>query len=353
MLGVLEHIAPPDLHAHTVRTSSDMSTSWLDHAYFLVAHRMASRRKRNFFSRGWGDLRACEAVKRHFAQAPAPAAIAVEWDGDWQIVDGCRQRDGRFLTPYFRDWLPRQAHTSYFRMVLPQSLDVPPVYVHTATTGEEDYAMREQAIAYPLARQGIGTVMLEHPFLGRRRPQWQLTSKLEHVADLLLLGGVVVEEARALLAWLRGQGFDRLGVTGISKGGHLAAMAGALTPFDIAIAPMVAPHSAVPVFTEGLLSRVCDWAKLAEKHDDAQAAHAQLREVLEFTNVQTLPPPRPGSRVIAVAAKQDYFVPRHSAESMQAHWPDAEFRWIDGGHVSSIAFGKAHFRRALVDAMVG
>lgn len=329
-----------------------LNAGWLDPAYFLLRHRLASLRERPFFSLGWGDPRACDEVRQRFLHAAAPAALQIEWDGDWRLEQGCRLRDGRFLTPYYREWLPAEAHTAYFRMLLPPTPEVPPVYVHTATTGEEGYAMRQQAICQPLARLGIGTLMLEHPFLGRRRPPGQPDSRLDRVADLVLLGGVVVEEVRALLAWLRGQGFDRLGVTGISKGGHLAALAGALTPFELAIAPLVAPHSGVPVFTEGLLSRVCDWRQLAGEPAQITAARARMAQLLEFTSVESLPPPHPASRVIAVAARDDHFVPRHSSEALQRHWRQAEFRWIGGGHVSSIAFNKPAFIRAQLEAML-
>lgn len=329
-----------------------MNAGWLDNAYFLT-HHCVPFRSPYFFSCGWGNLAVCETVKQRLVQTSLAADVCVNWDEPWRVHDGVRYRDGRFETPCYRDWLPLVARTCHFRFVLPLVPEVPPVYVHLATTGEEGYATREQCMARPLAQQGIGTLMLEHAFLGRRRPAWQASNKLEQVADLLLLGGSVVEEARALLVWLRHQGFDRLGITGISMGGHLAALAAVLTPFDIAIVPLVAPHSGVPVFTEGLLSRQCDWSMLRDRPFAEQSARLKLRDLLAFTDVQSLPPPRSGCRIVALAARHDSFVPRHSSESLQQHWPNAEFRWMNGGHVSNIVFNKSMFRKAMLDAIDG
>lgn len=57
------------------------------------------------------------------------------------------------------------------------------------------------------------------PFYGNRRPQLQRGARLLCVSDLLLLGRATIEEARTLLHWLNiKQGFDKLGVCGLSMG---------------------------------------------------------------------------------------------------------------------------------------
>ena len=319
----------------------------LDESYF----RLRYRGEGCFFSRGWGEADVCAAVRERFCQPSAPHPIQVQWGGPWRSTAEVCVRDGYFETPYFAEYLPRVARTAYFRLMLPRNHAAPPIYVHLATTGEEGYAAREKHTGLPMARAGVGTLMLESPFLGRRRPAEQATTRVDLVADLLLLGGCAVEEARAVLGWLRAEGHDKLGVVGISKGGHLAALAGASTPFDIAIVPLVAPHSGVPVFTQGLMSKLCDWPALNSADYEMSDARERLRDLLGFTSVETLPPPRPGSVVMAVAACGDAFVPRTSSEALQAHWPDAKFHWVSGGHVSSIWLRKPLFRDTMLKAI--
>jgi predicted alpha/beta hydrolase len=314
----------------------------IDEGYFRVRYRHG-----RLFSKGWGDAATHSAIKERFCAAAPPFPIQVEWEGPWQTNEHVLVRDGKFETPYFAEHLPAVARTAYFRLMLPRNHPSPRVYVHMATTGEEGYAAREKHAALPLAREGVGVLMLEHPFLGRRRPAEQATALVDVVTDLLLLGGCAVEEARSVLSWLHAQGYSKLGIVGISKGGHLAALAGTQLPFDIAIVPLVAPHSGVPVFTEGLMSRLCDWQAL----NSEAYARKRLRELLHFTSVETFPPPRAGCPVFAVAATSDQFVPRASSETLQAHWPSAHFRWVSGGHVSSIALKKQLFRRTMLEAI--
>jgi hypothetical protein len=323
-----------------------------DNIYSVLKGRFGAESKTLFFSSGWGTTGAVGTViqQRVLSGAP-PEPLRVQWQGPWRSVREHVEREGHFETPLFTEHLPAECLRGHFRLLLPKGEDCPPVCLHLASTGDEGYSRREETMALPLLREGIGSLLLEHPFLGRRRPAYQRTTRLTQVSDLLLLGGVIVEEARALLYWLRGLGFERVGITGISMGGHLAALAGVLTPFKIAIIPCVAPHSGVPVFTEGLISNDCDWAALSVAGEGEEAARVRLRELLGFTSIEHFPPPAPNSIASAVAATDDRFVPRSSSERLRAHWPQAQWRWVEGGHVSSITTKKAVFRQAILDAM--
>ena len=101
-------------------------------------------------------------------------------------------------------------------------------------------------------------------------------------------------EARSLLQWCRGlrarvgeeEEQDRLGkasksepiehkeppqpcdpvcVHGISMGGLHAAMTAALCPFEASVVGWLAPSSAVPVFTSGIMASAIEWGKLARE----------------------------------------------------------------------------------------
>lgn len=328
-----------------------LSYGFADNVYALLKGRLGAERKALFFSSGWGPGAVGAAVRERVLSGAPPESLHVQWQGPWRDAGEHVVRDGCFETPLFTEYLSPECRQGHFRLLLPKGEDFPPVCVQMASTGEEGYARREEGMALPLLRQGIGSLLLEHPFLGRRRPACHPTTRLTQVSDLLLLGGVAIEEARALLSWLRGLGFERVGISGISMGGHFAALAGVTTPFRVAIIPCVAPHSGVPVFTEGLISNDCDWTALAASCGSESAARTRLRELLSFTSVERFSPPAHPSVTIAIAATDDRFVPRDSSERLRAHWRQVEWRWVDGGHVSSITTRKAFFRQAIIDAM--
>jgi hypothetical protein len=323
----------------------------IDNLYACMKNAAVRSREARFFSQGWGDQAAMDEVRRRIASGQRPADIAVKWESEWTRYLGHVARDGYFETPCFQPYLPAECRTCHFRLILPEPEARCPVYLQMATSGEQGYRAREANFAIPLLARGHGSLILEHPYLGRRRPLGQHSTRLDHVSDFLLLGGTAVEEARSLLQWLRSEGYRQLGITGVSIGGHLAALAGVLTEFDVAIVPYVAPHSATPVFSEGLLKKACDWEELAGNSPDPWSAIRQLRGCLHFTGLEHFPPPRNKPAVIAVAALDDRFVPRHSTETLSRHWPGVEFRWLRGGHVSSIVGHREMHLAALFDAM--
>lgn len=323
----------------------------IDDLYACVKNAAVRSRESRFFSKGWGDPAAMDEVRRRIFSRQPPADITVQWESGWTPYLGHVARDGYFETPWFRPYLPAECRTCHFRLILPAPESRCPVYLQMATSGEEGYSAREAKFAIPLLARGHGSLILEHPYLGRRRPSGQYSTRLGHVSDFLLLGGTAVEEARSLLQWLQGKGYRQLGITGVSIGGHLAALAGVLTEFDIAIVPYVAPHSAIPVFSEGLLKNACDWEKLAGNTPDTRPAILRLRRCLHFTGMEHFPPPRNRRTAIAVAALDDRFVSRHSAQTLSRHWAGVEFRWIRGGHVSSIVGHRKMHLAALSDAM--
>ena len=59
--------------------------------------------------------------------------------------------------------------------------------------------------------QGIATMVLESPFYGSRKPQYQFASQLQRVSDLLILGRSTIEESLCLLDWAGRHTFTSLG----------------------------------------------------------------------------------------------------------------------------------------------
>ena len=79
-------------------------------------------------------------------------------------------------------------------------------------------------MAKPLLQAGIGSIILENPYYGHRKPKDQLRSSLHFVSDIFVMGGCLILESIALLNWLERMGFGPLGVSGISMGGHVSVI---------------------------------------------------------------------------------------------------------------------------------
>jgi hypothetical protein len=203
--------------------------------------------------------------------------------------------------------------------------------------------------ALSLAKKGIGTVLIEGPFRGCRRPAYQRSANLAKLSDFFLLCGSAIEEARSLLQWLYNEGYRTLGITGISKGGYIASVAGIHSPMPLAITTLVAPHSGVPVFLDGLTRDICNWKKMQTTCGDV-SVRDKLRHFFVQTGLDNTAAPGSDKHMIAIGAVNDRFVPRSSYDTMIRHWKNVEFRWRRGGHVSSI-LDRKYFVHAIYDAM--
>ncbi|KAH6558415.1 hypothetical protein KP509_1Z065600 [Ceratopteris richardii] len=223
-------------------------------------------------------------------------------------------------------------------------------------TGDHGF-QRRLKLGAPLLKDNIATMVLESPFYGNRRPKQQPGARLLCVSDLLLLGRVTIEEARALLHWLKEEGgFNKLGVCGLSMGGVHAAMVGSLHPSPIAVLPFLAPHSAAVAFCEGILQYGTAWdALMQDKARKSGMTLEQVRErmraVLGLTDVTKFPVPNKPEAVIFVSATNDGYIPKHSVLEFQRAWPGSEIRWVTGGHVSSFILHNKEFQRAIRDAI--
>jgi len=297
-------------------------------------------------------------------------------------------REGTFESPAYEalkkfcreDLLPQESRMARFLIASPsENLDPSvPFVVLLAGTGEHTYSRRLRAIAQPLLSQGIGSIILENAFYGRRKPLGQIGAKLFRVSDLLSLGYATIEEARALLAWLYSHGYRRLCVSGASQGGLHAAMAASLFPYPVAVVASLAPDSASFVFTKGILSNNVNWNALsadpsgvcslpvadagstqAERSvhtcrslcSPQQAALCQLQGTLELTNIENFPLPVNPRLAVLISGDSDAYIDRLSPDRWKQHWPWMHIRQIRAGHVSGILFRAHETRKSIVDMM--
>jgi len=321
-----------------------MTTSLLDRLYAGRSNRLL------FFRQGWGDLDLLKEIDRAGFSRSKPKKVDIRWEGASERGDAII-RHGSFRSPFQGPGFPDESRTGYVEFILPKgSPRETPVCLHLAATGDEGFGRRRTVFGLPLAGRGIGSLILENPFYGMRRPPDQHRKMLNRFSDLWVMGRATVEEGQSLMLWLREAGFSRLGVCGISMGGHMAARIGALSVEPVAIAACVAPHSAGAVFTEGILKNYLAWEILNRQLDGMDRAIDFMRRILNLTDIRNYPLPARPDAVFLVAASRDAYIPPESASILHRHWPGSNLKWIDTGHVGSFLFHRRDFLEAAIQA---
>jgi hypothetical protein len=317
---------------------------WMDS---LVARLMARRPR--FFEDGWGPSSLLERLAR------SPHGFALPELHEVSLSAPRREgrvlvQEGRFPSPAAVGPLPATCAEARFQLLLPQGAGpLPPVCLFLASSGDHGFGLRRY-LAGPLLSQGVGALLLENPYYGARRPPEQRGEAVRTVADLLIMFRATAVEAVALLGWLLARGHPKVGISGYSMGGSMAAYSASLFPLPLAVIPLAVAHSAAPVFTQGVLSAVPDWEALGSTCGGAEAARQRLAELLESLSLTQLPPLPNPRRAIIVAAREDGFVPSASTLRLLQHWRGAELRYVRGGHASALVTGRPLITRAILDA---
>ncbi|XP_071481684.1 protein ABHD18-like [Diadema antillarum] len=232
-----------------------------------------------FFTRGWGSP---ATIKRQFdflrvladrstCQQLVDENYPVSVDSDVEKGE-VRILEGHFRSPfdkYLPNVMPSEVKTARFQLVVPTRWPThrKPVCIHMAGTGDHFFWRRRTFLARPLIKEyGIGSLILENPYYGCRKPKEQLRSSLRHVNELFVMGGGLILEGLVLLHWCERQGFGPLGLTGISMGGHMATLTATNWHKPIPLIPCLSWTSATPVFTEGVLSGSIPWPLLVTQY---------------------------------------------------------------------------------------
>lgn len=300
----------------------------------IVAH---GPERLRFFTDGWGDLSVIDSVA---IPNDVPDPIRIEWVAETAEKDLVTSV-GIFDSP--ADVLPDHARHGAVTRVLPRT-ETDRTVVLMAAWNEHDSRARF-GIARRLAQNGIGSLVLENPYYGIRRPQDLEGQPIRTVSDFFRMGIGAVMEGRGLLATVR-EGGHTPGVAGYSMGGNMSALVSSTMPFPVATAPLAAAYSPSPVYLDGALRGGIAWNALG----GVEAAESRLREALLSASVLDRPAPEHAKYAVLVSARSDGYVPPASTEMLHAHWPGSELRWIGGGHASLLWFHKAALATAIADS---
>ncbi|CAG0918712.1 unnamed protein product, partial [Notodromas monacha] len=251
-----------------------------------------------YFTKGWGEpevmkrlfrfrkIMSNRETCRHLVSHHYPISVKqVESNSDYKLFEGS------FTSPFVRfmgDLMPVECHTAHFQMLLPtkwRNENHKPVCIHLAGTGDHFFWRRRTLMARPLLRDsGIGSILVENPFYGSRKPKDYVRSNLHNVTDIFLMGGCLILECSALLHWCERNGFGPLGLTGISMGGHMASLAATNWPKPIALIPCLSGTSASGVFTQGVMSGAIDWSLLESQYCSSSEYREEIMQMIKTTS---------------------------------------------------------------------
>ncbi|MEL6179938.1 MAG: alpha/beta hydrolase family protein [Myxococcota bacterium] len=354
-IAFLEH-KPMEPEHHARRPTTWRRNSIMDRLYSGSTSRGV-----RFFEEGWGPEEQIAAFQELPSRVGKPAPLDLLWT--WRRKHrGVLLQRGVFVSPMASPILPPESHRAHVLLVLPSGQppvltpgatpnSLGPIALHLAATGDEGFSRRLHAFALPLARHGIASIILENPYYGARKPRRQTNVYLNAFTDLLIMGETTVREGWALLEWLGDRGFGPLAVTGVSMGGHMSLIIGAVTRRPVAITPCIGMHSAAPVFADGIMSEQLAWDVLGADLGGEQAARQRVRDILAASDVRRYPMPTRPDATVCISALRDAYVHNGSIEQVRDHWPGTEIRWVRAGHVRAYVSYGAVFRQAILDSL--
>jgi len=382
-----------------------------------------------FFTRGWGKpdtLAKVIKLRKEFGERNVAQKyfnnlnVSIKFTNQ-QTHDGCVLIDGEFMSPIcdlLPGILPRESEVVYFQVVLPDKWKNKandqdrwlegkrPLVLHFAGTGDHFFWRRRSLMAKPLIKEmNVGSIIIENPYYGLRKPKGQLRSALHYVSDLFVMGAALIIEAQVILQWAEKQGFSPLCCHGISMGGHMASLAASAWHKPICLVPCLSWTSASVTFCQGVMASALNWRKLHQQFEqDTQYREkvlhlvsspefeycqgysmdnflkdsflsknsklniADFRDVPteigastdsftfmrgimdECTHLGNYSIPIDTDLIEIVTAEFDAYQPRSSVRPLNQLWPGSNIRYVDQGHVSSYLFHQNVFRQAIADS---
>ena len=209
------------------------------------------------------------------------------------------------------------------------------VVIHLPAWKERTLAAH-RFLAANLARRGIAAVILPLPYQhgrtapGERPGQRTLSANLAETRNAMVQG---LSEVRALAEHLRDKLGRPLAVSGVSLGGHVAAVAYGRFPDLFAGGAFVLAGGNV---IEAFLLPNSVTGRIQKELARRGVTLAEAREMArEFEPLRYADPKR-GKGIVIVAADEDDVVAPRRAKALAKAYGDAKIVWLDGGHYAPV-----------------
>merc|ERR1712113_17825 len=125
---------------------------------------------------------------------------------------------------------------------------------------------------------------------------------------MMQMGCAIIEESRSLMEWLKNNGYDRFILSGISMGGHMAALTACCTIDKTHLCLLLPSHSAEANWTDGGVMGM----------NRGMSAPVLKPYLWEATAIDAYPACR-AERAVIVAAEEDGYVPLWSSKRLCEH----------------------------------
>ncbi len=179
----------------------------------------------------------------------------------------------------------------------------------------------------------IDIVHVALPFHGSRKPRDALFSgEFFWTADLVRsMEGVrqAVCDTRSLMAWLREQGYSKVGITGISLGGAITMLLACLEPVPDFIIPIIAHLQ----LDEAVEQAPILW-RMKQDLENWGIDAEQRRELFRRIGLSSYRPVLTPKRQLWIQAREDVYIDAKLAEAQWEEWGKPYIHWIDGGHMT-------------------
>ncbi len=201
-----------------------------------------------------------------------------------------------------------------------------------------DFAL-SRFMASRLADSGVSALFVKLPYYGERQPpgmgdQRRLLATDVDRARLAMRQGIC--DVRRAAAWLSARPEidpERLGVTGVSLGGIVAAVSSAVGPEFRSSALLLAGGDLAD-----LLWRMPQGAEERARWVASGKTKADLEELTRPFDPLTYAERLRGKKVLMMAGATDEVVPPESAKALWEKAGKPTIRWFDCGHYSAIGY---------------
>jgi dienelactone hydrolase len=202
-----------------------------------------------------------------------------------------------------------------------------------------DFLLAE-TVASHLARQGVAALFIKMPYYGPRRrkdsPKRMLSEDPRETVAGMTQAVLDIRRATAWLAEREEVDEERLGITGISLGGIMSALAASGEPRLNNVAIVLGGGN----FADLLWANETTQAKkFRERWLAGGETRETFREVVSKIDPATHGHLLKGRRVLMIEAQNDEVIPPESAKALwESMGREPELVWLDAGHYTAIRY---------------
>ena len=199
-------------------------------------------------------------------------------------------------------------------------------------------AVLPRMMARAAAQNGLATLYLPMPYYNARRPERDaheaaLREDPRRAADGLRQTVMDVRRARAILSSRPEVDAARIGITGISMGGIMAALAAGVDGEFARVVPILAGGDVATIIFHAHETRKIRAAMRAKGMDRDAAADA-LQRVDPLTFAARVHP----DRCLMINAADDEVIPKATTEQLRAAAGRPPIIWLPAGHYTSLTY---------------